>query len=137
VLQEDGRLEEALRMYEQALIIRIGAYGRSHPRVADSQAAIGLVLLGQGHLEDAHAAFAEALPTYKTVFHDDHPRVAHTYNGLALIHRAKGEVARATVLHEKVSQCLGAFAHPVPSSAHIVSHSTFRHPPFHTSTRHA
>ena len=68
-----GRLEEALRYFRQALQIQRKACGDVHPHTALFKHNIGRVLEATGQASEARAMLAEAAAVRRTVLGPDHP----------------------------------------------------------------
>ena len=56
----DGLTDDAFRAYERALAIRLLTNGSTHPRTAETRAALADVLMAQGRTTEALAAAMEA-----------------------------------------------------------------------------
>jgi tetratricopeptide (TPR) repeat protein len=79
VLKEQGKLEEALELYQKSLDTRIRAVGPDHASVADTMQNIGIVHGSMGDQASAKECYRKAHAIYQAAFGADHP----TTRGLA------------------------------------------------------
>jgi tetratricopeptide (TPR) repeat protein len=107
IFQEQGKLPEALALYEAVKVKRERALGPDHPQVAAILINIGNLYLRQGKYAEALDQYERSLAIYRAVFGDDHPDLfgAHYSKGHALLYQARyGEAlesyGRALALRE-------------------------------------
>ncbi|MGZ6298392.1 MAG: tetratricopeptide repeat protein, partial [Parachlamydiaceae bacterium] len=95
VLHHQGKYEEALQNYTQALEMRKKLFGEDHLDVAASYNDIGLVLHHQGKYKEASQHYAQALKIGEKLLGEKHPHVATSYCniGSVLHHQGKYEEA--------------------------------------------
>jgi len=105
LLFEQGKLEEAMAMFEKALRVQNNLYGAEHACVADTQYSMAVVLNKQGKLEEAVAMCKEALRVHKKVYGVD-ARVANTQYLLAIVFDNQGELKKAMSMYKKVVRLL-------------------------------
>ena len=67
-LGEQGKLEETMAMFEEALRMTKKVHGAEHAHVADTLTRMAIVLQLQGKLEEAVAMLEEALRVQKKVY---------------------------------------------------------------------
>ena len=67
LLQDQGELDEAKPLYEQALEIDKKAHGSNHPRVATGLNNLAGLLQDQGELDKAKPLYEQALEIFKKV----------------------------------------------------------------------
>lgn len=107
-----GKLDEALRLHEQARGIDTEVLGGSHPALAAHHHNIAGVLRLAGRRDEALASYARALELEKRAFGDQHPSVALTENSIAIALIEKGNLALAREHLERALRILGARKHP-------------------------
>ena len=72
VLDKQGKLAEAMELYQKVLQVRVATLGPEHPDVADSKYNIAVVKEAQGDLEEARTLFLECEQIYAKVHGADH-----------------------------------------------------------------
>ena len=90
-----GELEEAERLYREALELRRAALPDGHPDIACSLHALARVQYLRGDLDRAERGFREALDLRLRVCGPMHPHVAESLEGLADVHYVQGNLAAA------------------------------------------
>lgn len=103
-LSGSGHLEEAARMLERALAIRIAVFGTSHPLVAFTQIDLAGVYADQERLDDAKRLAQESLDSCRASLPADHPKISEALNMLALIRVVRRDFPGAVTLQEEVLQ---------------------------------
>ena len=78
-----GLYDDAARLDEQALTVRLELLGPDHPDVAETLFALGALYRQQARYEDSAAAHRRALAVRERAFGASHPAVAESLNGLA------------------------------------------------------
>lgn len=94
-LRHQGRSEEALLYYEEALAMRLMLYGETDSRVAPVLNNIGLAYFNLGRLAEARLRLDAALLVTTSVFGNRHPAVAIVLGNLADVLEAQGELLEA------------------------------------------
>ena len=84
-MQEEGELDKAKPLFEQALEIDKKAYGSDHPEVALGLNNLASLLRELGELDKAKPLLEQALEIWKKAHGSDHPSVATGLNNLALL----------------------------------------------------
>ena len=79
-LNDQGHFDDALKMYQQTLQIRVTVFGRDHPQVAVTLANIANVYQAQGLYDKALETYEKSLKIDIKVHGLDHLLVADTYN---------------------------------------------------------
>ena len=95
VLKQQGKLDEALKIFYEALAISKRALGDDHPTVAIRLNNIASVLQAQGKLDEALEKNKEALEITKRALGEDHPNVATLLNNIAWVLKVQGKVGEA------------------------------------------
>jgi eukaryotic-like serine/threonine-protein kinase len=107
-LQEVARYDEARKVVDRSLAIRVKAYGEIHPDVAGSYYQLGVLLDTRGQPELALGMFQKALAIQQQVYPADHPQIAATFTSLGVVlleldrpEEAVADSLRAVELFEK------------------------------------
>jgi len=95
VLEEQGKLEEALEMYEMAMAIRVKALGKEHLDVGSTYNKIACVLEEQGKLEEAWQMYQTAMAIRVKALGKEHLDVGDTYNNMAIVLEKQGKLEEA------------------------------------------
>lgn len=90
-----GLYDEAARLDEEALTVRLQNLGPDHPEVAETLFALGALYRQQARYAEAASAHHRALEIREAVFGTEHPAVAESLNGLAQVHWYLGNPALA------------------------------------------
>lgn len=96
-----GNLEEATRLTEAALDLRIAAVGAGHPEVATSYNNLGVLARNGGDYPAARGFHERALAIRRVSLPADHPHLAVSLNNLGALDLAEGEFAKAVVRFEE------------------------------------
>lgn len=90
---EAGRYDEAIRLHQEALDLKLQAYPDTSVQAGISYNGLGEALLGAGRLQEADEAFAKALTTRER----DGPAVdaAATRDNIGALREAQGRFAEA------------------------------------------
>ena len=82
VLWRQGRIEEALAEFQQALDLRMNDpdVGPEHPYTTTSMGNVAASLMALGRFEESYAMYGEALRLRRLALGDDHPRNAALLN---------------------------------------------------------
>ena len=76
VLQQQGKFDEALKMYEASLKTKREALGEGHASVADTKTNIGIVYQQKGDQTAAKAYYKEAYDIHLKTLGPSHPTTA-------------------------------------------------------------
>jgi len=90
-----GELEEAERIYQEALGLRRASLIEGHPDIASTLHALARVRYLRGDLARAERGFREALDLRMGICGPMHPHVAESLEGLADVHYVQGNLAAA------------------------------------------
>ncbi len=87
----EGKLDQALRHFEKALIIRIKTFGSEHPEVAKSHNNVGIIYYEMGKYDRALEKYMKALELREDAFGPEHPSVANLQNNIGNAFAIKGD----------------------------------------------
>jgi len=104
VYKGQGKFDEALAHYQQALEIRTRVLGHEHADVAASYNNIGVVYKGQGKLDEALAQHQKSLEIAIRVLGHEHKNVADSKYNVALLHKKRNEMKKARQLFLECEQ---------------------------------
>jgi CHAT domain-containing protein/Flp pilus assembly protein TadD len=96
-----GRYWEAEPLFQEALTIRQGQLGDSHPSVAISLNNLAGLYRAQGRLGEAEPLFQESLLINREQLGNSHLFVATSLNGLANLYRDQGRLGEAELLFQE------------------------------------
>merc|ERR1711935_456172 len=85
VLGSQGKYEDAMKMFQEALSIQKEVFGNRHANVADILHNMGCVLGNQGKYEAAMERYQNALSIRREVFGNPHEDVAQTLHNMGCI----------------------------------------------------
>jgi tetratricopeptide (TPR) repeat protein/tRNA A-37 threonylcarbamoyl transferase component Bud32 len=101
VNRQQGRLDEALGYYREALAMNTRLYGDVHTETAWNHYDLALTFRAGGNLDSAFVHAAEAVRIRRLVMAEDNPQLAEALFELATVLRQQGNVQRsATVFGE-------------------------------------
>ncbi|MEM8994983.1 MAG: protein kinase, partial [Acidobacteriota bacterium] len=99
-----GRFGRALEVLEESLEVHLRAFGRDHPRTAQTLTEVGAARIHLGRFDAAAEVLEEAGATQRALLGDAHPEVARTLNRQGQLAVARGEHSLAdALLGESVS----------------------------------
>lgn len=107
-----GKLDDALRIHEQALAIDTDLFGSAHPALATHHHNVAGVLRLAGRRDDALKRYREALGIETRAFGAEHPAVALTENSIAIALIEKGSLASAREHLARALSVLESRKHP-------------------------
>ena len=126
LLDGQGKVDEAERLYRQALAVFERAYGPEHYEVAVNLNNLAALAHAQGRSEEAEQLYRRALAIKEKVLGAEHPDVAMTLNNLAVFYKSNQQYEQAELFyqralsifeqtlgpdHLKVAVCLENYAH--------------------------
>lgn len=97
-----GRPDDARRLMEQALAIRLKAQGDRHPKVSEDLNLLGVIAYEQRDSRAAEAWYRRALAADRVVLGPDHPDLAITTNNLARVVLERRGFAEARDMFQRV-----------------------------------
>jgi tetratricopeptide (TPR) repeat protein len=95
LLHEQGRPDEAVGLFREAIRIWRGTLGADHPMVSTGLFGLGEALRDLGRLEEAEAALLESGAIDRAALPPDHPYLADGLVALAQVRTRRGLLARA------------------------------------------
>eukprot|EP00729_Bicosta_minor_P020191 gene20191-biopygen3532 len=101
VLEKQGKLDEAMEMYQKALAITIKALGPNHSSVGGTYNNMAVVLESQGKLDEAMEMYQKALAITIKALGPDHSDVGATYNNMASVLESQGKLDEAMEMYQK------------------------------------
>jgi len=133
LVEGQGRLAEAWRLYERALRIFRRQLGAGSSEVAVNLCALGGVRQAQGRLADGEKLIRAALAIHETLFGRSHPETGMTVNNLAILVSMRGRAAEARALCRRAlgifRRTLGArHPHTRQCAANLARLNHFRSP---------
>ena len=93
--------DEALKLFEQALAIRMQALGPDHVDTVDTMHNMAMVHGRTGNHDEALRLFEQALAIAIKAFGPDHANTAQTLNNIAVVHKSTGNHDEALKLYER------------------------------------
>ncbi|MEM7167049.1 MAG: tetratricopeptide repeat protein, partial [Planctomycetota bacterium] len=100
-LRDQGKYDEARRLYERAQAIEIKVLGPEHPSVATSLNNLGALLKAQGKYAGARRLYERALAITEKALGAEHRSVAMRLNNLAVLLEEQGKYDEARPLHDR------------------------------------
>ena len=102
----ESHLDEANRIFEKVLKIRIRVYGEDSEPVADTLISMGTFLMERGKISDAVQRMEQAIEILTRVRGKDHQKIALAHYFLAKLKPTEGDWDAALVhCHESVRMC--------------------------------
>lgn len=94
------RYDEAIKMFQESLSIRLEIYGDMHLSVAESHNNLGIVYSLVDNTSEAEKSLLESLRIRRELVTEDDPQTAGTLNNLAELYREKKEFTSSMLFHE-------------------------------------
>ncbi|MGV6809063.1 MAG: tetratricopeptide repeat protein, partial [bacterium] len=101
VYESQGKLAQALPLFQKALTIHETQLGEQHPNTASSYNNLAYVYNTQGKLAQALPLFHKALTIRETQLGEQHPNTATSYHNLAYIYFKLNHCQKALYYAEK------------------------------------
>lgn len=105
-LKAQGRLDEAEKLYLQALAVWTASLGKDHPAAAMGWSNLAELRKEQGRLDEAEALHRRALALWENAFGGAHPSVGFGLRNLALLHETQGRLAEADAVCRRAEHIL-------------------------------
>ncbi|WP_417911791.1 tetratricopeptide repeat protein [Candidatus Electronema sp. TJ] len=105
-LKAQGRLDEAEKLYLQALAIWETSLGKEHPAAAKGLSNLAELRKAQGRLDEAEALHRRALALWENALGSGHPSVGFSLRSLALLHEAQGRLDEADTVCRRAETIL-------------------------------
>ena len=97
-LYQQGKLVEALLIFEKAKTQAEKEFGKEHPNYANSLNSLADLYKSQGNYDKAEPPYLEALKIIEKALGKEHPDYANSLNNLALLYKSQGNYAKAEPL---------------------------------------
>jgi tetratricopeptide (TPR) repeat protein len=101
VCEKQGKLDEAMAHYEQALEIQESVLGGEHAAAARTRRGMGIVRQRQGRLDEAMAFFERALAIEEVALGTGHVELTSTLMNMGLVRRDQGRLEEALELYAR------------------------------------
>ena len=101
VCEKQGKLDEAMAHYEQALEITESVLGGEHAAAARTRRGMGIVRQRQGRLDEAMAFFERALAIEEVALGTGHVELTSTLMNMGLVRRDQGRLDEALDLYAR------------------------------------
>jgi tetratricopeptide (TPR) repeat protein len=98
---DQGKLEEAEKMYERALRGYEKAWGPDHTSTLDTVNNLGNLYKNQGKLEEAEKMYERALRGKEKAWGPDHTSTLNTVNNLGNLYADQGKLEEAEKMYER------------------------------------
>ena len=112
VTEARGEFEEAQRLKEKVLDLRLRHLGPDHPSVGNAQDMLGVVLMNRGDLQGARAAHERGLVIRLATLGPMHLEVGNSYTNLGNVHTLLRQTAVALEMQEKARAIFAAVLGP-------------------------
>jgi len=99
--KDQGRLEDAERMYNCALAGFENTWGPEHTSTLDTVNNLGILYADQGHLEDAERMYNRALAGKEKAWGPEHTSTLNTVNNLGLLYADQGHLEDAERMYNR------------------------------------
>ncbi|KAN0071560.1 HET domain containing protein [Elaphomyces granulatus] len=99
-----GKLDEAEKMYQRALQGKEKAWGLDHTSTLDTVNNLGLLYVGQGKLDEAEKMYQRALQGKEKAWGLDHTSTLNTVNNLGLLYADQGKPDEAEKMYQRALQ---------------------------------
>ncbi|KAN0072834.1 HET domain containing protein [Elaphomyces granulatus] len=102
--KDQGKLDEAEKMYQRALQGKEKALGPDHTSTLDTVNNLGILYKFQGKLDEAEMMYQRALQGYKKALDPDHTSTLNTINNLGVLYRFQGKLDKAEKMYQRALQ---------------------------------
>src|ERR1700722_15486107 len=101
---DQGKLDEAEKMYQRALQGYEKAWGPDHTSTLDTVNNLGLLYMRQGKLDEAEKMYQRALQGKEKAWGPDHTSTLDTVNNLGLLYADQGKLDEAEKMYQRALQ---------------------------------
>jgi len=101
-LQDAGRIDEAVSLYESMLVRRREAFGEKHPDTFEAMNDLAVAYSEAGESAKAIPLYEKVLEQERTTLGENHPDTLTVMDNLAVAYGAAGQPGKAIPLHEAV-----------------------------------
>jgi tetratricopeptide (TPR) repeat protein len=101
---DQGKLNEAEKMYERALQGKEKVLGAEHTSTLDTVHNLGVLYTDQGKLDEAEKMYKRALQGLEKALGAEHTSTLGTVNNLGILYRNQGKLSEAEEMYERALQ---------------------------------
>ncbi|KAN0073072.1 HET domain containing protein [Elaphomyces granulatus] len=101
---DQGKLDEAEKMYQRALQGCEKAWGRDHTSTLNTVNNLGSLYADQRKLDDAEMMYQRALQGYEKAWGPDHTSTLNTVNNLGLLYADQDKLDEAEMMYQRALQ---------------------------------
>ncbi|KAN0067154.1 HET domain containing protein [Elaphomyces granulatus] len=101
---DQGKLDEAEKMYQRALQRYEKAWGPDHSLTLRTVNSLGILYTNQGKLGEAEEMYQRALQGFEKAWGPDHPFTLDMVNNLGVLSTDQGKLDEAEQMHQRVLQ---------------------------------
>ncbi|GAP91468.1 putative acyl transferase acyl hydrolase lysophospholipase [Rosellinia necatrix] len=101
-LMVDGRIQDAVELFEEVVSIQKTTLAKNHPHRLASQHTLAIAYKANGQVQQAVELLKEIVSIRKTTLAKDHPSRLASQHALAIAYQANGQVQQAVELLEEV-----------------------------------
>ena len=101
---DQGKLDEAEKMYQRALQGKEKAWGPDHTSTLDTVNNLGNLYKSQGKLDEAEKMYQQALQGYEKAWGLDHTSTLNTVNNLGNLYKSQGKLDEAEKMYQRALQ---------------------------------
>ncbi|KAN0070367.1 TPR-like protein [Elaphomyces granulatus] len=101
---DQGKLDEAEKMYQRALQGKEKAWGPDHTSTLDTVNNLGTLYADQGKLDEAEKMYQRALQGKEKAWGPDHISTLNTVNNLGLLYADQGKLDEAEKMYQRALQ---------------------------------
>jgi tetratricopeptide (TPR) repeat protein len=109
---DQGKLQEAKKMYQRALAGTEKMLGPDHPLTLIIVSNLGNLYQGQGKLQEAEKMYQRALAGIEKVLGPDHPLTLTTVNNLGSVYQGQGKLQEAEKMYRQALAGIGKVLGP-------------------------
>src|SRR6266576_506723 len=101
---DQGKLDEAEKMYQRALQGKEKAWGPDHTSTLNTVNNLGVLYANQGKLDEAEKMYQRALQGYEKAWGPDHTSTLNTVNNLGRLYADQGKLDEAEKMYQRALQ---------------------------------
>ncbi|KAI9780438.1 MAG: hypothetical protein M1839_006712 [Geoglossum umbratile] len=101
---DQGKLDEAEKMYQRALQGKEKVWGPDHTSTLGTVNNLGSLYADQGKLDEAEKMYRRALQGYEKAWGPDHTSTLDTVNNLGILYKSQGKLDEAEKMYQRALQ---------------------------------
>jgi tetratricopeptide (TPR) repeat protein len=101
-LYKQDKLEEAIKVAEEAVQVAIKTYGEKHPYVSASLNNLALLNINEGRYEKAEELYERSLKIAEELLGKDHPQLAGILENMVRCNEKLGQIDKAERLQARL-----------------------------------